>query len=279
MKVIVAREHGFCNGVKRALAQLDKAIAEHPDRPVFSIGDIIHNAQVIGRYEDRGVKTVPSVWDIGGGVGVVRAHGLPSSVIEAARARGFDIIDATCPNVRLISRIIKREIKAQAKIYLLGEPGHPEVVAATADFAPHVIVLDHARFDPQSFDWPKGDIVLLSQTTMAEEALLSVSAEFIRHCPRVTVYNTICQSTRVRQSSALETAKKVQLMVVIGGRNSSNTKRLAELCGSVVRTIQVEKAAELAIADFAGIEVAGVTAGASTPDESVREVVSFLESL
>lgn len=279
MKVIVAREHGFCNGVKRALAQLDKAIADHPDRPVFSIGDIIHNAQVIGRYEDRGVKTVPSVWDIDGGVGVVRAHGLPSSVIEAARAKGFEIIDATCPNVRLISRIIKREIRARAKIYLLGEPGHPEVVAATADFAPHVTVLDHARFEPRSFEWPRGDIVLLSQTTMAEEAFLSVSAEFIKHCPRVTVYNTICHSTRVRQSSALETAKRVHVMVVIGGRNSSNTKRLAELCGSVVRTIQVEKAAELTAADFAGVDVVGVTAGASTPAESVRDVVSFLESL
>ncbi len=279
MKVLLAREYGFCNGVKRALAQLDKVIAEHPGKPVFAIGEIIHNSQVIHRYEGMGVRTVSSVWDIDAGVGVVRAHGLPSSVIEEAREKGYEIIDATCPYVRLISRIIKKEIEAGSSIFLLGEPEHPEVIAATADYAPHVTVIDHERFSPLDFAWPKGNIVLLSQTTMAEETFVSVAAEFVRHCKRVTVCNTICRSTRDRQGSALEVAAKVQAMIVIGGKNSSNTKRLAELCGSVVRTIQVESAGELAAFDLAGLESVGVTAGASTPEESVREVVGYLESL
>ncbi len=279
MKVLLAREYGFCNGVKRALAQLDKAIADHPDRPVYAIGEIIHNSQVVRHYEGIGVRTVSSVWDIDGGVGVVRAHGLPSSVIEEARGKGFEIIDATCPYVRLISRMIKKEIEAGSRIFLLGEPEHPEVIAATADYAPHVTVIDHETFDPRTFAWPKGNIVLLSQTTMAEETFASVASEFARHCRRVTICNTICRSTRDRQSSALEVAAKVQAMVVIGGKNSSNTKRLAELCGSMVKTVQVEKVGDLAASDFAALETVGVTAGASTPDESVREVVSFLESL
>jgi (E)-4-hydroxy-3-methyl-but-2-enyl pyrophosphate reductase len=279
MKVLIAKEHGFCNGVKRALARLDHAIAENPGRTVYSIGEIIHNAQVIRAYEGKGVRTVASIWDIDGGLGVVRAHGLPSSIIEEARAKGFDIIDATCPYVRLISRIIKKELDSGSKIFLLGEPGHPEVIAATADFSPHVTVLDHAFFDPKTFVWPKGNVVLLSQTTMSEETFLAVTGEFIRRCHRVIVCNTICQSTRVRQSSALETAGKVQAMVVIGGNNSSNTRRLTELCAQVVPTKQIENACELDPAFFKGMSVVGVTAGASTPEYLVNEVIEYLSRL
>lgn len=279
MKVLLAKEYGFCNGVKRALALLDKVIADYPERQVFAIGEIIHNSQVIRRYEGLGVKTVSSVWDIDGGVGVVRAHGLPSSVIEEARTKGFEIIDATCPYVRLISSIIKKEIEAGSRIYLLGEPDHAEVIAATADFAPYVVVIDHERFDPVTFEWPKHDIVLLSQTTMAEEVFISIVSEFVRHCRRVTVYNTICRSTRDRQRSALEVASQVQAMVVIGGKNSSNTKRLTELCSEKVRTIMIESASEIRASDFQGVETVGVTAGASTPDESVTDVITILQSL
>jgi (E)-4-hydroxy-3-methyl-but-2-enyl pyrophosphate reductase len=279
MKVLIAKEHGFCNGVKRALARLDHAIAENPGRAVYSIGEIIHNAQVIRAYEGKGVRTVSSIWEAGGGLGVVRAHGLPSSLIEEARAKGLEIIDATCPYVRLISRIIKKELDSGSQIFLLGEPGHPEVIAATADFSPNVTVLDHASFDPKTFEWPKGNVVLLSQTTMSEETFLAVTGEFIRHCHRVIVCNTICQSTRVRQSSALETAGKVQAMVVIGGNNSSNTRRLTELCAQVVPTKQIENAAGLAPDFFKGMSVVGVTAGASTPEYLVDEVVEYLKRL
>jgi 4-hydroxy-3-methylbut-2-enyl diphosphate reductase len=279
VRVILARERGFCNGVKRALESLDRAIAEHPGRPVYSIGEIIHNAEVIRRYRDKGVRIADSARGVGGGVGVVRAHGLPASAIEEARAEGFEIIDATCPYVRHISRIIERELRGGAEIFLLGEPGHPEVVAATADFAPHVKVIDHARFDPAAFAWPEGEAVLLSQTTMAEETFQAVAAEFRKRNPRVRIHDTICKSTRLRQAAALETARQVQLMVVIGGRKSSNSRRLAELCASVVRTIQAEDASELRAEDFAGLVTVGLTAGASTPEESLREAQAFLESL
>lgn len=279
MKVLIAKEYGYCNGVKRALSRLDRAIKENPDRPVYSIGEIIHNAQVIRAYEGKGVRTVPSIWDAVGGVGVVRAHGLPSSIIEEARAKGFEIIDATCPYVRLISRIIKNELESGASIFLLGEPGHPEVIAATQDFSPHVTILDHASFDPEAFEWPKGNVVLLSQTTMAEQTLLTVAGEFIKHCYRVVVCNTICHSTRVRQSSAMETARKVQAMVVIGGNTSSNTRRLTEICAAIVPTKQVENASELSADFFEGMSIVGVTAGASTPEYLVREVVDYLKKL
>lgn len=276
MNVILAREYGFCNGVKRALERLDKALAENPERPVYSIGEIIHNPDVIRRYEEKGVKIVPSVYDINGGVGVVRAHGLPHSVIQEARDKGFSIIDATCPHVRVISRIIEKERDSGTAIYLLGEPEHPEVIAATADFGDRVTVIDHKRFDPSRFAWPVKEAILLSQTTMAEESFLAAAGEFIRHCRKVTVYNTICRSTRERQGSALELAGQVEIMVVVGGKNSSNTRRLAELCATRTETRMIERAEDLNPADFAGKETAGVTAGASTPDDVVALVVKRL---
>lgn len=276
MKVILAEEYGFCNGVRRALARLDKAIADNPDTPVCSIGEIIHNNDVVQKYEDLGVTTVQSINDLNNTIGVVRAHGLPNSVVENAIAEGRHIIDATCPHVRLISNLIKKEIDKGTAIYILGEPGHPEVIAATADFGDRVTLIDHTSFDPETFTWPGAEAVLLSQTTMSEDTFAEVVNQFVRHCRSLTVHNTICQSTRVRQRSAVELAKKVDVMIVVGGKNSSNTKRLAELCKPIVRTITIERASDLDSENLDGLLTAGVTAGASTPDEIVQEVITRL---
>jgi 4-hydroxy-3-methylbut-2-enyl diphosphate reductase len=279
MKVLLAREYGFCNGVKLALSKLDEVIARQPGKQVYSIGEIIHNQDVVRRYGQAGVKTVESIGEAAGGVGVVRAHGLPDSVIAAARERGQEIVDATCPYVRSISRIAQREMPGGGRIYLVGEPGHPEVVAATSDFGDAVSVIDHARFDPASFDYGAERVVLLSQTTMAEEAFLSIASEFIRRCPCVTVYNTICKSTRDRQEAAVETARSVDAMVVLGGKRSSNTRRLAELCAAIVPTYHVERFGELDPGLLRGLGSVGVTAGASTPDDIVEEAVRELAAL
>jgi len=276
MKVILAQEYGFCNGVRRALARLDKAIADHPDTPVSSIGEIIHNSDVVQKYADLGVTTVNSIQDLHNAIGVVRAHGLPKSVIEDAIAEGRNIIDATCPHVRLISNLIKKEINKNASIYILGEPGHPEIIAATADFGDRVTIIDHTSLDPETFSWPTTQAVLLSQTTMSEDTFARVVNQFVRHCRSLTVHNTICQSTRERQRSAIALAKKVGAIIVIGGKNSSNTKRLAELCAPLVRTITIERASDLDSVNLDGIETVGVTAGASTPDEIVQEVITYL---
>jgi len=279
MTVILASEYGFCDGVRNALAKLDEVMASETGGKVYSIGEIIHNDDVIARYRAAGVETIETIWDARGGVGVVRAHGLPDSLIASARGKGLRIIDATCPYVRLISRILKKEIGAGNRIYMVGEPGHPEVIAATSDFGDAVTIIDHARFDPGSFDFVKERIVLLSQTTMAEEAFLRISGEFIKRHHVVTVYNTICASTRDHQRAAVETAKRVQAMIVLGGKKSSNTKRLAELCAAIVPTYHLERIGDLEPSRLEGLGTVGLTAGASTPDDVVREALRTLESL
>lgn len=300
MRVLLAKEYGFCGGVKRALARMDKALADNPDKAIFSIGPIIHNNSVIEKYIAKGVTIVDSIEEAAKGVGVVRAHGLPHSVIAAARKRGQIIIDATCPFVRDISSLIRKALESGNQVFIVGEPEHPEMVASTADFGARVTIINHASFFANSFVYPTGPVVLLCQTTIAQERYNEIAAAFAAHVPELIVKNTICQSTRERQNAALETAKQCDAMVVLGGKNSSNSRRLAELCSSVVYTQFIESIAHLDLnalriaikralkngsAVFPGEPSAlnealiGVSAGASTPDELVSEAVAFLERL
>jgi 4-hydroxy-3-methylbut-2-en-1-yl diphosphate reductase len=281
MRVIVAEEHGFCYGVRRALKRLEETIASNPGGTVFSAGEIIHNEAVVESYRARGVRTLDSLMEARGGVAVVRAHGLPDSLIARARAEGIDVVDATCPEVRRISGIIADALEGGARVFLVGEPGHPEVIASTADFGGRVEIIDHGAFDPESFRFPeKGeDIVVLSQTTMSEEVFRRVADAIASRCPATRAIDTICRSTRERQSSATALARKVDAMVVLGGKKSSNSKRLAELCSAIVRTHFVERIAELDPASLRGVSTVGLTAGASTPEEAVREAVEFLSAL
>jgi 4-hydroxy-3-methylbut-2-enyl diphosphate reductase len=281
MRVIVAEEHGFCYGVRRALKRLEETIASNPGRTVYSVGEIIHNEAVVDSFRARGVVTLDSIMDARGGVGVVRAHGLPDSLIASARPEGIEIVDATCPEVRRISGIIADALGAGARVFLVGEPGHPEVIASTADFGGRVEVIDHGAFDPEHFEFPEAgeNVVVLSQTTMSEKTFRRVAASFKARCPATRVIDTVCRSTRERQASATALARKVDAMVVLGGRKSSNSKRLAELCSAIVKTHFVESVSELDPASLRGVATVGLTAGASTPEEAVREAVAFLSAL
>ena len=275
MKVIVAESSGFCPGVRNAINMAEKTLSK--EKNVHSLGEIIHNKDVISEYQKKGVKIVDSITDIKDGIGVVRAHGLPKSIVLEAQEKGYHVIDATCPYVRQISRIIEKEIKNKSAIFLVGEPNHPEVIAASHDFAEYATVIDHKNFDPALFSFPKSKSALLSQTTMSEKIFAEIAAHFIKNCGSVYVYNTICPSTKNRQSSAVETAKKVEFMVILGGKNSSNTKRLYELCKEIVPSYHIERISELPQENIKGKKIAGITAGASTPDWIVSEAQDYLK--
>ncbi len=279
MKVIVSKEYGFCHGVRIALDKLDAAIEANPGRKIFSIGEIIHNQDIICEYKKKGVIIKDSIFGIGSGVGVVRAHGLPHSVIDDAVRKGFNVIDATCVYVRNISKIIKKEIDNKVPVFFVGEPEHPEVIASTQDFSKNVTIIGHNSFNPDKFAFPKEKCALISQTTMSLKRFLEISDHFIRHCESVHIHNTICPSTRRRQSSALETAGKVERMIILGGKNSSNTKRLFELCSEIVSSFHIERISELDRNLLMGVKTIGVTAGASTPDGIVDEAVMELENI
>jgi len=278
VKVVLAQEYGFCFGVRRVLKLVDQQLAS--GEKVYSIGEIIHNPTVVAHYQERGVVFVEDPLEAKDGVGVVRAHGLPLSRIEIARGQGISLIDGTCAFVRHITDLITREHERfpDFPIYLLGEPEHPEIIAATADFHDTVEVLDYRVFDPSSFSFPSRAI-LLSQTTMEEEKFLSIVSMFVREGQEIIVHNTICPSTRRRQRAARELARQVDAVVVLGGKKSSNTRRLYEICQAIKPSYLVERVTDLPIEEIKRYQVIGVTAGASTPDEVIQEAVHFLENL
>ena len=279
MKVVLSREYGFCHGVRVALKKLEEVIADNPERSIFSIGEIIHNKDVVSDYKKRGIEIAESIFDIGSGIGVVRAHGLPQSLIEEAKNRGLEVFDATCSYVRNISKIIEKELKDKTPVFLVGEPGHPEVIAATYDFSENVEIIDHKLFDPENFHYPSDKCAIVSQTTMSEKRFFEIVAHFIQKCNTIHVHNTICPSTRLRQSSAVETARNVDLMIILGGKNSSNTRRLYELCSEIVKSFHIERISEIDLSLFSNARSVGITAGASTPDWIVDEAINALHGI
>lgn len=285
-KILIAEHSGFCYGVKMAV---DKAfeLAELSEKPVYVLGELIHNPQVIDKLKEQNVKTVQSVDQIpAGSACLIRTHGVAPEHVDNAEAKGIEVSDATCPDVRRVQERAMQLAEEGYTVVVVGKEEHPEVVG----------IMAHSQRIPESkivsVNFPadletaleglsKIKIGVVSQTTQKEDAFFQVVAEVAKIAREMKVFNTICPATFKRQTAAEKLAHAVQLMVVIGGKNSSNTTHLAEVCWDVgTPAIHVETVEELmGHPALAKPEVIGVTAGASTPDWLVQEVIQYLETL
>lgn len=280
MKVVRAATAGFCMGVGLALQRLDRALEEQPARPTRTLGPIIHNPQVLADYEQRGVFRIDGADGVREGDRIViRAHGIPRDLEEAVRARGAVVVDATCPKVKKAQLAIARATKDGATLLLFGEAAHPEVrgLVSYAHGAAHVFG-DEAALAALMPD-AGHPCVLASQTTQHREAFDRIKARLRERLPHLNVLSTICDATRERQDEARRIASGVDVMVVVGGRNSGNTRRLAELAAeSGIPAYHVESAAELQRKNFQEKQIVGLTAGASTPKSLIDEAQAWLEA-
>jgi len=275
--ILVARYAGYCYGVERALRITEEAL-EAAEGPVASLGPIIHNPSVVGHLEARGVKVVDSAGEVKDGTLIVRTHGVPPEVVEGARARDLNLVDATCPFVAVAQRKAAGLREAGYAVVILGERDHPEV-AGLEGFAGEgaVVVEDAAGLPLAELHGKRVGVVV--QTTQTRTNLAGVAAALAPVARELLVFNTICDATEKRQSAAGELAAEVDVVVVVGGRNSANTARLAQLCRAIEgRTHHIESAAELEPAWFAGARRIGVTAGASTPDAEIEATVAALQA-
>ncbi len=277
MEIIVAENAGFCFGVKRAL-ELVAGAADDRSRPVYTLGALIHNPQEIARLEARGVQQARAVEEVHEGAIVLSAHGVDPEVEEAARARGLLVIDATCPFVKRAHSHIEALSREGYAVVILGDRGHREVEGLAARAGAAADIVTSAR-EAEGLPF-RQRCGLVVQTTQRPEALREVAGALAGRCRELRVFNTICEATIKRQESARELAERVDVMVVVGGRNSANTKRLREICASTgTPAHHVETAGELERGWFAGAHCVGVTAGASTPDWIIEEVVQRLRAL
>lgn len=276
MKIRKASEMGFCFGVKRAIDMVQKVAQERGS--LQTIGPLVHNKQVVSRLEEQGIKVATSVDEIGGNAVAIASHGVGPEVKALIEGRGVETFDATCPFVRRAQVIAQRLAQDGFEILIYGDANHPEVQGILAWANGKAQVCTEV---PRQLPARLG---ILAQTTQSQGSfkkfLVDVISRDLVKASELRIYNTLCDATRKQQAAALELAREVDLMVVIGGKHSANTRRLAETCAATgVATYHIETAAELDPAWLADRHRIGVSAGASTPREVIDEVVSKLEEL
>ena len=274
MEVILAKQAGFCFGVKRA-TQMAFEAADKGGK-TFTLGPIIHSPQVVQRLEEMGVKALKNISGMDEGTIIIRSHGVTSEEIEEAVRKELEIVDATCPFVKKAQDHVQNLSQTGYDVVVVGDADHPEVQGIVSYASGKVYVVGSGE---EAARLPKmGKIGVVAQTTQSFENLKNVVAACLTKGGEIRVFHTICDATAVRQEEAKALASKVECMIVIGGYNSANTKRLAEVCAELQpRTYHIEMAQQLNPGWFEGVQRVGVTAGASTPKWLIDEVLEQIE--
>lgn len=278
MNVIRARTAGFCMGVSLALKKLDKAIEREHQRRIVTLGPIIHNPQVLEAYAAKNVFCVKGLEDIQkGDCVVIRAHGIPLQIQQLLDKTDVYVVDATCPKVKKAQLAIAEATANGAQLLLFGEEDHPEVrgLVSQAPYGYHVFD-SMAALEMLPLQ-PKGKYVLASQTTQEKSIFDTIETHLQARYPHMPVLSTICDATCERQTEAVNIAGQVQAMVVVGGRDSGNTRRLVDVVkAQSIPTFHVEVAEELDAKKITEFSSIGLTAGASTPKSLIDAVHNFL---
>jgi 4-hydroxy-3-methylbut-2-enyl diphosphate reductase len=279
IEIRIATSLGFCFGVRRAIEMVEEAAGER--QRIDSLGSIVHNPVVAERLDARGVGIVSGFDAVSARSVAITAHGAGPEVYRKAKSAGLELVDTTCPIVARAQRAARRLVNAGFKVIIFGDESHPEVRGVLAWTRGRGVVLGSAD-DPVEI--PRRKVALLSQTTKSQRMFTDFVARFLAiHIDRINevrVINTTCPETEDRYAAARELARDVDVMIVIGGRNSANTGKLAGTCRNAgAETHQVEREDEIVPGWLCGKKTIGVTAGASTPDESVAAVVRRLREI
>ena len=279
MKIRKAVHAGYCWGVERALDIVTDTATAHPGETVRTLGPIIHNSHVVQSLEERGVKSVNGLEELAtGDTVIIRTHGVPTGTYEQAKAQGLNVVDATCPLVTLVQNKAKQLVQEGYHLVIFGNPKHPEVIGTLGHAGGKATVIEKPE-DVAKASFPKR-VGVVVQTTQEIELLASFLAELAPRCKELKIFNTICNPTIERQEAARELAREVEVVIVVGGKNSSNTRHLAEVCreeGAVAH--HIEDAAELDPTWVKGRSNVGVTAGASTPGWLMDQVIERIQSI
>lgn len=272
MILTIAEFSGFCFGVKRAVGALDEIVATG-QKNAYTYGEIIHNKSVVCHYMQNGITPIKGMTELRklkkGSKVVVRAHGVPKQFFAEAENLGLRVVDATCPYVSKIHKIVERESEQGKRIIVFGDPDHPEVQGVVGWSRNGATVLKGLSDVVQSTE----PCVVVIQTTFDRYAWGMMRPKVEELFPNATIYDTICSATDKRQNSARELAKRSDLMIVVGDTGSSNTKKLFKICEKFTDAILIENADQLVIDELKDKQRIGIIGGASTPDDVIDQVV------
>lgn len=278
MEVILAKSAGFCFGVKRAVETVYEQIGT--ENRIYTYGPIIHNEEVVKDLESKGVTVLEGEEDLrklDKGTVVIRSHGVPREICEMIEKKGLTCVDATCPFVKRIHRIVEKESGEGRRIIIIGNPGHPEVEGIMGWSHTPAAVIESAEEAEKFTCLPGEKLCLVSQTTFNYNKFKELVEIFQKKGYNITIVNTICNATEERQTEAREIADKVDAMIVIGGKHSSNTRKLYEICRERCKStylIQTLDDLHLELPETAAL--VGITAGASTPNNIIEEVQNYV---
>lgn len=277
MKVYIAEHAGYCFGVKRAVDTTMDIISNKDDLPIYSLGPLIHNLQVVEGLSKKGLQVIDNINDLQKGKVIIRSHGVPYSVEKEIEELNLELIDCTCPYVKAVHKKVEKFYNAGYKIIIIGDKNHPEVIGINGWCNNDGIIINT---EDEAMNLPSFDkICVVSQTTNTLEKFNNITKIIQVKGKELEIFNTICNATNLRQSAAEELAKKVDAMIVIGGYHSSNTNKLVEIskkhCNNVYH---IEIYEDLPLQELSKFNTIGITAGASTPDWIIKEVVNTMNN-
>ena len=282
MELIVGKTAGFCYGVKRAVDGAKEQLKQNEN--LYGLGEIVHNQDVIKELENLGMQFIENIEEAKGKT-IIRAHGVPKQIYEEAEEKQIELIDYTCPKVLNIHQIVEEYANKGYYIFLLGNKKHPEIIGTLSYCGENKFIIEKEDDTMKALEtFEKSGmkkILVISQTTYSLEKFYIVEEIIKNEIPRdveVVVKNTICQATAIRQKETEEMAKKVDAMIIIGGKNSSNTKKLYEIAKQYCKTVLfIENETELVLDNMKSTDKVGMMAGASTPKESIEKVIEKLK--
>ena len=281
MKVTVAKSAGFCFGVKRAVEQVYQQI-EHGKKPIYTYGPIIHNEEVVRDLEKKGVSVIETeeeLRQLSGGTVIIRSHGVGCHIYQMLEERGVEIVDATCPFVKKIHRIVQEQDQNGRRVIIIGDETHPEVEGISGWGNEKTLVVKTAEQIENLPDLSQEKLCIVSQTTFNYKKFQELVEKFTKKGYDILVLNTICNATQERQVEAKRIASEVDVMIVIGGKNSSNTQKLYEICcGECKNTYYIQTLGDLNPESVHSVRSVGITAGASTPNHIIEEVHTKCQS-
>jgi 4-hydroxy-3-methylbut-2-enyl diphosphate reductase len=277
LKIEISEFSDFCFGVKRAISLAEKALKEHP-APVFSLGPLIHNRQVVGGLSQKGLSVAKDYKKVKNGTVVIRSHGVAPDILSKLKKKKIDIVDATCPFVKNAQALAKKLSQSGYTVIVTGDKGHPEVKSLKIFSGKRTSVVSSAG-DAKKLKLKAGKIGVIAQTTQSSKNFLDVISELLKkEFSEIRIFNTICRDASMRQESTKRYSSNNDAVIIVGGKNSANTKRLHEICRTMGReSYHIETGKEIRDKWLKGKRTIGIVSGASTPRWIVDDVITRLK--
>ncbi len=276
MEVRLAKTAGFCFGVKRAVDTVYEQVEKCKDKKIYTYGPIIHNEEVVKDMRSKGVEVIydeDELRNLNSGVVIIRSHGVPKRIHTIMEERGLECVDATCPFVKKIHRIVENASREGKHIVIVGDANHPEVQGIKGWSNSEVTIIKTEEQAEEFIAPPDKEICIVSQTTFNYNKFKYLVEIISKKSYNILVLNTICNATKERQTEAAGIANEVDAMIVIGDKHSSNTQKLFEICSNACKdTYYIQTLDDLDMNQLKSVKTVGITAGASTPNNIIEEV-------